>query len=247
MSGRRSFNIRFGRSNIRTVTVEPDADADEVRARLRLPIYDCAILMHVGAGSSTAEIIKKLEPTFREQLAPLAEKYNIAVIDGATNSGFVGMMGAARAAIGGKFPLIGIMPLHYAKLPNLSGEALDSHERHEIEQNHTDLILVKGDHYGVESDLMVRFGKLIGKRVVAVLINGGEIVRKEARLNAIAKNPLLVLQGSGRVADELAEAFKRGTDDDALKETIEIGIIRITTIETFISDLKDLLGLERPS
>lgn len=234
------FKLRIGVGHARTVTVNFDADPDEVRNRLRLPMFEHAILLHAGADKSTKELMEKLEPTFREELAPLASKYHIPLLDGGTDSGFVGMMGKARAASGGTFPLIGVTPLQNAAIQNLEGET-----RYELEENHTHVVLVKGGEFGIESQMLVGLGRAISKNPIALFINGGEIVRKEARMVARMGIPLLVMEGSGRLADELVVALrKRETSSDILRETIQIGVIRTCTAGTLIPELKDLLGIK---
>lgn len=242
MSGFRAFKMRlgFGRKPARTITVNHDEDPESVRARLRLPVYDHLIQMIAGAALSTDDMMARIEPVFRTQIAPYLSRHAIPIIDGATQSGFVGMMGRARHDSGGTFPLIGIAPLQNIQLPNTP----PSETRFPLETNHTHFALVKGGEFGVESEMIVGLGKAISKRRVALVINGGEIARKEARMNARVGNPLLVLEGSGRVADELIEALKRGTSNDVLRETIEIGIVRTCTADTILAELKDLLGLK---
>lgn len=241
MSGRKSFTIRFGGvANIRTITVDPTTDPEDIRHRLRLPSVTRVIQMHVGADNSTAEILERLWPTFRDQLAPLAEKHQIAVIDGATTGGFVGMMGRARSAIKGTFPLIGVAPVENVLYPGgPTGE-----NRYPLDEHHSHFVLVKGSGgFGIESETILKLGKLLSPRRVALLINGGQIVRREARMNAYGGTPLLVMEGSGRLADELALALKRGTSDDMLRETISVGMIRTCTEQTLVTELIDLMGL----
>jgi hypothetical protein len=85
----------------------------------------------------------------------------------------------------------------------------------------------------------------LSKNPISLFINGGEVVRREARMNARRGIPLLVMEGSGRLADELVIALrKRETSSDILRETIQIGVIRTCTAETLIPELKNLLGIK---
>jgi hypothetical protein len=244
MSGRKSFKIRFeSRTHARTVVVNHDMPADEVRNRLGLPLFDRCIMLHAGADGSTEELLKQLEPTFVHGLAPFMSRHNIPVIDGATRAGFVGMMGKSRAATGGTFPLIGVAPFDVVLYPGGS----EVGHRVPLDEYHTHFVLVRGGGWGVESDILIGLGRILAKQSVALLINGGEIVRKEARMHARAGTPLLVLEGSGRVADQLVDALKRGTSDNVLRETIQIGVVRTCTPQTLLAELKDLLDIEDES
>lgn len=240
MSGRRFFKLRLGDStHARTVTVNPGEDAELIRSRLRLPVTDYIIALHAGAAHSNGDMMDRLEPVFREHLAPFASRYSIPIIDGGTKSGFVGMMGDARAASGGTFPLIGVLPLANAPVAG----ADESTEKAELEHNHTHLVLVKGGEFGIESETFVRLARALGRQPVALIINGGEIVRREARMSAALGTPILVLEGSGRLADELSDALKRGTNNEMLRETIAEGIVHTCTPETLIGELKKLLHI----
>jgi hypothetical protein len=219
--------------------VTRDEEADSIRNRLRLAQSEYIIALHAGAGGSADDMIERLDPIFREHLAPFATKHRIPIIDGGTTSGFVGMMGRARAATHGTFPLIGVMPLANAPIDSSEADA----EKAELEHNHTHLVLVKGGAFGVESEVFVRLARALGRRPVALIINGGEIVRHEARLSASLGTPILVLEGSGRLADELIDAVKRGTNNEMLRATIEEGIIHSCTPDTLIVELKRLLRI----
>jgi hypothetical protein len=241
MSGRKSFKIHFDSgTHARTVTVKPDDDPKEVRARLRLSEHDHALLMHAGAGGATADLLEQLKPTFREVLAPLAQKHQIAVLDGATRAGFVGMMGKARAEIDGTFPLIGVAPLSGVQIPG----GPNNGERFPLDDYHSHFVLVKDGGFGVESHMLIGLGKALARHPVALFINGGEVSRREVLMHARSSTPILVLAGSGRLADEIVDALKRGTSDDLLKETLRVGHIRVCTPDSLAERLTQMLSLE---
>ena len=66
-------------------------------------------------------------------------------------------------------------------------------------------------------------------------------MRREALMHARAGNDLLVLSGSGRVADEIVDGLKRGTSNNILQETLALGRIQVCTPETITSHLMALL------
>jgi len=235
----RPFKIRFDNGNYaRVASVKISEEALDVRALLRLPYMDYALSVHAGAASADEQLIADLKTVFPAQLAPLIAAHNVTVLDGGTQAGLVGIMGALRQQTNGTFPLVGVLPADGAELP---GE-VPTDTRYSLEPNHTHFALVQGGSWGVESDLLVNMGRVVARQPVALLINGGEIVRKEALMHARAGNPLLVLAGSGRVADEIVDALKRGTSNNILQETLSIGKIRVCTPETLVEQLTLLYG-----
>lgn len=235
------FKIRFSNGNYaRAVHVTPHEAPETVRIRLRLHFYRNALLVHAGAGGATAELVTELEPIFRDDLAPLASRHRIAVLDGGTEKGLVGLMGDARRDTKGTYPLIGVAPGDAVLYPGSPTDGI----RFPLDPNHTHFVLIKSDEWGIESSMLVGLGKTIAQHQVALVVNGGEIVRREALMHARQGTPLLVLAGSGRVADEVVDGLKRGTSNQILLETLKIGKIQVCTPETMIVKLRSMLNLE---
>ncbi len=235
------FKIRFGSHHYaRAMYVEPNASPGAVRAHLRLPYCPYTLLIHAGADGATAQLTETLMPIFRDELAPLATEFGIAVLDGGTQQGMVGLMGDSRRLTNGTFPLIGVAPGEAVLYPGSSTDGI----RFPLDPNHTHFALIKSDQWGIESTLLLGMGKVMARHRVALVVNGGEIVRREALLHARQGTPLLVLAGSGRVADEVVDGLKRGTSNEILLETLRIGKIQVCTPETIVGQLRNMLHLE---
>jgi hypothetical protein len=236
-----AFSIQFDAERVaRVAQISETTGPEQVASLLGLPRFKSAISIHAGAAGASTDIIEALRVMFNTELAPMASKHQIAVLDGGTDVGVIGMMGEARRIAKGTFPLIGVTPAEHALYP---GSAKDG-ERQPLEPNHTHFALITGGSWGVESRVLVNLGRALAFRRVALLINGGEIVRREALMHARAGNDLLVLSGSGRVADEIVDGLKRGTSDNVLQETLALGRIRVCTPDTIIEQLVSLLHLE---
>jgi hypothetical protein len=235
-----AFTIRFVDGHTaRAARVSAYINPEEAATLLGLGHFPASLSIHGGAASTSPEVVESLRKMFYDQLEPLASKYHIPVLDGGTKSGVVGMMGAARGEAHGTFPLIGLTPADTALYPN----GPTNGKREPLDPAHTHFALVTGGGWGIESNLLVRLGRALAFRRVALLINGGEIVRREALLHARAGNQLLVLSGSGRVADEIVDALKRGSSNNLLQETIAIGKIQTCTPETLTDHLIQMLHL----
>ncbi len=159
-----------------------------------------------GASQMTQESIDRVHQLFQTVLAPLAEALHAVVIDGGTDTGVMQMIGQARTAMGGTFPLIGVAPASKVSLPDGSHAAPDSEP---LEPNHTHFVLTPGTEWGDESPWISAIASLLAvdRGAVTVLINGGAVSLLEVSESIRAGRPVVVIAGSGRLADEIATAI----------------------------------------
>jgi hypothetical protein len=133
-----------------------------------------------------------------------------AVITGGTDSSMITAMGRSRGRNGYQFPLIGIAPEGMVTWPEAPGNGnilTAIHEREELESHHSHFILVPGSRFGSETKWIVRAASMIAKgrsKSVTVLINGGKVSQNDVDEGLQAGRPLIVLAGTGRLADEIA-------------------------------------------
>jgi hypothetical protein len=80
-----------------------------------------------------------------------------------------------------------------------------------LEPHHTHFLLVPGDRWGDESPWIARVATLLAGEApsVTVLVHGGEISRQDVAHSLAAGRPVLVIAGTGRLADELAGSQQR--------------------------------------
>ena len=169
---------------------------------LRLAPYSGTIVLHVGAGSMSQEIEKAAQELFIKGLVPVAEKRQLLVIDGGTESGGMRAMGNARRGSGSTFPLLGICPQGPI---TFSGKAFTDGLSVELNASHSHFVFVEGDNFGDESDLIVDTLHGSGKPGVVMVVGGGNIVHKEVVLHAQKGNSLIVVRNSGGTADKLLD------------------------------------------
>ncbi|MBN1678885.1 MAG: hypothetical protein JW966_01250 [Anaerolineae bacterium] len=184
------------------IQVAPDVDPRAALDALDLPPYNGVIVMHGGAGNMTPAQIDAVRRFLTAGLAPFAEERRILVIDGGTRSGAMLAMGDARQAVSGTYPLLGVVPHKFVGYPG--GPALDS-GRFPLDPSHSHFLLVSGDQFGVESELLVGLLQASGKPGLALVINGGTIVLQEVQKHAALGNTVITVRGSGRTADDLAD------------------------------------------
>lgn len=163
-----------------------------------------ALVVIGGASQMTQESIDRVHQLFQTVLAPLAEALNAVVIDGGTDTGVMQMMGQARSAMRATFFLLGVAPASKVSLPGQSkpdGEPL--------EPNHTHFVLTPGTEWGDESPWISAIASMltVDRGAVTILINGGAVSLLEVTESIRAGRPVVVIAGSGRLADEIATAI----------------------------------------
>lgn len=227
MSNLKTFEINFKEGRKATaVQVETDTPVDEIIRVLNIPIPGPCLFISGGAGGMSDEDVKKTRLIMDEGVAQFAAQHGLIVIDGGTESGVMQMIGEARRNHHYGFPLIGVAPLGKVNYPghiNRDSEA-------ELNSNHSHFVLVNTDEWGGESQMIIDLTRAISgykkEPALGVLINGGKVSQQDIYL-ATAKGdqkiPILVLEGSGRFAEELATAFRTGYSNQSILRAIIAG------------------------
>jgi hypothetical protein len=114
-------------------------------------------------------------------------------------------MGKVVAERGHVTQLLGIAPAGKVTYPG--GPAEDSiPEGAALDPNHSHFILVDGAEWSSGTEMMFKVADALAAeaRVVAVLVNGGAEAKEEVRRCVERSWPIIVIEGSGRLADQLA-------------------------------------------
>jgi SLOG in TRPM, prokaryote len=199
-----------------------------------------------GASAMTEEDIQRTRILMDTGIAAFAEKHNITVIDGGTEAGVMNMIGEAREKNKYSFPLIGVAPVHKISYPGYVGHSTES----TLQSNHSHFVLVDADDWGGESNMIVGLAKALAASnapIMGILINGGQIAEREVYLatsQGLSKMPLLVVDGSGRTADNISTAFKTQQTDSSLIQAIIKGDIRLTSLADGVPALVEQLEKE---
>lgn len=149
-----------------------------------------------------------------QTISKVAEDLNAFVICGGTDMGVMAKIGQARWHDHYKFPLIGMAPKELVSWPGgpFSIKFLWwGKKRWPLADHYSHFILVPGGQFGDESPWIVEAANILstGHRSVTILINGGEISRKDIELSLANERPVIVLSGTGRLANELANRPER--------------------------------------
>ena len=75
-----------------------------------------------------------------------------------------------------------------------------------------------------------------------MLVNGGEIAWKDVSENLKANRPLLVIAGSGRLADTLAAALRGEATDERGRELVASGLAQAIDLTESFDSLTRLIN-----
>ena len=145
-----------------------------------------------------------------EVIGKTAEVLDAAVICGGTDVGVMNAIGKVRGRSGYQFPLIGIAPegsVTWPAAPRSGNLVPTGGEREQLEPHHSHFILVPGSQFGDETKWISRAATMIAReryKSLTVLANGGKVSQMDVEEGLEADRPLIVLSGTGRLADEIA-------------------------------------------
>ena len=128
--------------------------------------------------------------------------------------GIMAEIGHTRRRLHHNFPLVGIAPeelVTWTRGPQSTKFLWWGKERWQLEPHYSHFILVPGSNFGDESPWIFDAATLLSQdqHSVTILINGGEVSRKDIELSLEMGRPVIALSRTGRLADELARRPER--------------------------------------
>jgi len=238
-----SFKVNFANGAV-AQAIEILAEGDLPIAFTEMGLQDKRpVLVAIGGASLISdEDFVRLQRLFTEVLAPLAKDLGCYVVDGGTDAGVMKLMGKARHENGSAFPLVGVSPIGLVQLPDAINPSPESTP---LEPHHTHFFFVSGNNWGDESPWLANIASLLAGEhpSVTVLINGGAIALVDAKESTKVHRPIVAIAGSGRLADEIANAALH--PDWARREEIalllEQGQIHLFDLDEPIAELEKVL------
>ena len=176
-----------------------DAGGQDLVALLGLPPPTGTIVVNGTATELDGALAADLSEVLGANgLAGAAERHGLTVITGGTDAGIFSILGRASAARSSA--LVGVAPRGLVTWPGGP-----SGDRVPLEPHHSHFLLVDGGAWGDETAALLALAGALGRRApsVAVICGGGPVTRREALGHTRCGRPLVVVAGSGRVADEL--------------------------------------------
>lgn len=205
-------------SDIPKEATEDEMNSIVEKLRNRIPefkpdAYDACLFIMGGAGFMSQEMKEKLSNILRFTLVQASQDVRFIVGDGGTDSGVMSISGLARNESGNKFALIGVCPQE--DITGFAPPTLSRDQVVDIEPHHSVVLTVKSSeaneevptygYWGRETNSMYKIFHALaeGKKSIGLLVNGGSITADEVIQNIRADRPLIILSGTGRLADGL--------------------------------------------
>lgn len=181
---------------MRVVRVAPSEPLTAAVERLGIPAGRPVLILVGGANDVGPAELDAVDKFVQTVVVPVIRSLGTAVVDGGTDSGIMRSLGRAAAATGVDTPLVGVAVA--ALVEEGSGTGLEPHHSH--------VLLVDGREWGDESEALsdVAAQLAAGAPTATVLLNGGEVSRRDVSHSLRRGRPVVVVKNTGRLADELA-------------------------------------------
>ena len=239
----RKNTITFENGNRAVVITAPrDIDAQTILEALDFAQPHALIMVFGGAKGLDDSRKTRLAELFNHAIAPAAAELGALIMDGGTQSGVMAMMGEAVARAGRRSQFLGIAPKGKIRNPEIAGATKIS-EGASLEANHSHFVLVESNEWGGETTTMLELARAFNAPIVAILVNGGAIAANEALQSVRNGWPLLVIEGSGRFADELSAAVRDGQSAKSVEvnEIVRSGRVSLFHVDDAAQKLRDEL------
>jgi hypothetical protein len=243
--GAPAFAIEFANgSQAQAIIAAPRRSVESLLEGLGLSTARPVLLVVGGADAMDQTIDARLGRLLERGAIRAADEVGATVLDGGTASGVMAALGRASAASDATVALIGVAPAGKVTYPaddrNVAGAST------QLEPNHTHFVLANSDDWGGETSLLfdVLDTLAFGQPAAVLLAGGGPIALDEVRLAAQRGLPIIVLAGTGGIADEL-EARSRATASrktgDTLAEVIQEADLAFLALTADPADLQRVL------
>jgi hypothetical protein len=226
--------------NRKTLCVFPDEPSNLGQAISELKLennYPVIVLIGGDIDKEQAVVTQQAVQT----ISRIAEDMKALVICGGTDMGVMAEIGQTRSQHGYKFPLVGVAPADLVTWPDgpHSTNFLWWGKKHwQLEPHYSHFILVPGSKFGDESPWIVDAATILSKghHAVTVLINGGEVSRKDIGLSLEHGRSVIVLSRTGRLADEIARQPNRHKLITVVPANIEQRIVEVVQAALSINE-----------
>ncbi len=214
-----------------------------VAGQLTLPDYDAVLTVIGSAGSLDPQLLPRLAQLFGRGVARAAQQARAVLVDGGTQAGVMALLGEAVAGLGGHTPLVGVAPASLVSYPlGPAGEAA-------LEPHHSHFVLTPGLSWGDETKTLFGLVQALATQgrprpAAVLLVGGGRVARTEVLQTVRLGLPLVVLTGSGGLADELAAVWPTRAelpDDPVMAEILADGRLRFYPLQKSVEGLENTL------
>jgi SLOG in TRPM, prokaryote len=238
--------LHFPNGNLATAIFPSiGTQAIDLVSSLGLEQPGAVILIAGGASELDRNMSIELSGLLTDGIAHLAASLGALIIDGGTQAGVMALMGLGVVRQQYRPPLLGVAPGGTVTYPGKPRDKA-SDQSAPLDPNHSHFVLVETNAWGGETETMYELARAFSQDCpsVAILINGGDITKREVLCNVRQGRPIIIIEGSGRVADEIAKAWCKKSislSDPDLTEIISDGNLYLFPSTGSAAELEQLL------
>jgi SLOG in TRPM, prokaryote/Protein of unknown function (DUF4231) len=228
-----------GGSTARVVFASRDAAMEDVVRALDVPASRGVVVLNGGTLEFPSEIEAHLAALLAEGLATVVSEEGLTAITGATDAGVFALFGAGLTGRGSAVS-IGVAPAALVTWPGRASGAADAAP---LEPHHSHFVLTDGHQWGDELPMMTRLTALLADKrpSVMVLAGGGDVARLELAAHVGAGREVVVLGGSGRLADDVAAVVAGAPGHPAVVAAVATGLITVFDVRRQPEELRALI------
>jgi hypothetical protein len=242
-------DILFPNGN-RAQLIAPPAGAKAAEILQALNIEKPKVLFMIAGGAVD------LDPALKPRLIQLcsrgiartAAELGAVILTGGTQSGAMEIMGQGVADRGRRSPLLGVVPRGLVSYPGGVPSATD--QSAPLDPNHSHFVLAPSNEWGGELGMRYELAQELASEApaVTIVVNGGDYTREEVLRSVRLHWPLVVIEGSGRLADEIAKLRREravNTEDPVMAEIVSDGEIHLCPMTGPIAGVLERLTVNR--
>lgn len=184
----------------------PDSNPKDIIRALYIKKASALIII-VGRGESPMSSgTARLSPLLSTVLARVASDAEALILDDGTRSGVAEMVGQAAADRGRDIILLGVAPAARVMYPDMPTSEGTGQERVPLDPNHTHFVLVEGQEWEDGLNTKYELAKELAQEIPVVTLLAGDGSNAQKELHRIVQQrwPIIVLEGTSRLADDLA-------------------------------------------
>jgi hypothetical protein len=239
-----TIDIEFpGVGTARAAVAGPRISAEKLLNALDLKRPRPILLVIGGAKSLDQDVAGRLERLLERGAVRAAGATGAIVLDGGTQSGVMAVLGEAALESDAEATLLGVAPARLVTFPN-DARGLETAAT-PLDPNHSCFVLANSEEWGGETSLLFDLLDDLSDSEprVALLAGGGEGALEEVRLATERGMPIVVIEGTKGLADDLARS--RSTAKDAPKTPFAAiaaeGDLTVVPLDSDPSDLERVL------
>ena len=230
-----SSNIVFPNgSRARVVYSAPDLTYREILKSLNLNSISALVII-VGTANDNESQLNEPVSMLGHPLARFIAETNASVLDAGIARGLSQLVGEAVSQRSKSQNVIGVSPRGCVSYPQNLEPVVTTNMRLPLDPNHTHFVLTQGSRWGDEIDTKYDLARELGKDVpvICIVAGGNNTVVHELLQIVKQRWPILVIEGSGGVADQItsyASKARKASNlpaDPTLQEIVNEGNVVI--------------------